>query len=245
MSVSRPIAVSIAGFDPSAGAGILADIKTFEQNGVYGFGVCSALTRQNDREFFGVDWMEYEEIVEQLLPLITKFEIYSVKVGIIKSLDILNKLILYIKSLCKQAKIVVDPVMKASAGFSFHEQFDPEQLKLVLRECEVITPNYDEMQFLRQILEDEPFRYGNVLLKGGHHPDKKGIDTLYLDTSPIDIPAINQAVFAKHGSGCVLSSAIASNLAKGNNLYNSCKEAKAYTEAFLSSNSSLLGYHNL
>jgi hydroxymethylpyrimidine/phosphomethylpyrimidine kinase len=245
MSMSRPIAISIAGFDPSAGAGILADIKTFEQNGVYGFGVCSALTRQNDREFIGVDWLAYEQIVEQLLPLVNKFEISAVKVGIVKSLYVLNKLILYIKSHCKLAKIVIDPVLKASAGFSFHEQFDPEQLKSVLRECDVITPNYEEIQFLRQVLGDEPFHYGNVLLKGGHHPDKKGIDTLYLDTSPTDIPAINQAIFAKHGSGCVLSSAIASNLAKGKNLVDSCKEAKAYTETFLSSNSSLLGYHNL
>ena len=245
MSMNRPIAVSIAGFDPSAGAGVLADIKTFEQNEVYGFGICSALTRQNDREFMGVDWIEYEQILEQLLPLINKFEISAFKIGIVKSLYLLNKLILYIKNHCKEAKIVIDPVLKASAGFAFHEKLDTEQLKFILKEATLITPNFDEMQILRDTLGDEPFHYGNVLLKGGHNPNKKGVDILYNSHSPIEIEATNTKVSSKHGSGCVLSSAITSNLAKGKDLYTSCRDAKAYTEAFLNSNSSLLGYHNL
>ena len=71
---SRPYVLSIAGFDPSGGAGILADIKTFENIGVYGFGVCSALTYQNDTEFIHVDWIDSDKIKEQILVLFKKFK---------------------------------------------------------------------------------------------------------------------------------------------------------------------------
>jgi len=242
MQLSRPIAVSIAGFDPSAGAGILADIKTFEQHEVYGMGICSALTRQNDSQFMGLDWVEDDALLAQL-ESINKFTISAFKIGIIKSLSSLRKVIVYIKIHHSEANIVLDPVLKASAGFSFHDNLEPETLMFILQNISLITPNYNEMQFLEEILGDKVVKYCNVLLKGGHNPEKEGTDILYQHSSPIEISPILNKVYPKHGSGCVLASAITANLVKGHSLEQSCRDAKAYTEAFLSSNSTLLGYH--
>ena len=95
--MSRPYVISIAGFDLSAGAGILADIKTFEQHKVYGFGACTALTSQNDQEFLNLSWLSTENILQQLEPLLGRFEIQACKIGIIPSLKTLAAVLKFIK----------------------------------------------------------------------------------------------------------------------------------------------------
>jgi Hydroxymethylpyrimidine/phosphomethylpyrimidine kinase len=239
MQNQRPYVVSIAGFDPSAGAGILADCKTFEQHKVYGLGVCSALTIQNDREFVGVQWLSAQQIIEQLQPL--SFNIVACKIGIIESLQTLMAVTTFLKQQHPFIKIIWDPVLKASAGYAFHQEIAASQLEQVLTTIDLITPNYNEWQHLKQIT-NKPIPTA-VLLKGGHRPDQPGVDTLYENGRETAIHPGVEKISPKHGSGCVLSAAIAAELAHGHSLQQACLKAKQYTEAFLNSNQSLLGYH--
>src|SRR5436190_9108916 len=89
----RKQVISIAGFDPSGGAGILADVKTFESLGVYGFGVCSAITLQTENEFKGVAWIPLHQIELQLDTLLQRYEVEFLKIGLIQSLEVLDQLV--------------------------------------------------------------------------------------------------------------------------------------------------------
>ena len=93
MLVKRPYVLSIADFDPSGGAGVLADVKTFESNKVIGLGVISANTFQNDKEFAGVDWIPVEKIIEQISILQKSFEFEYVKIGLMENLETLFKIV--------------------------------------------------------------------------------------------------------------------------------------------------------
>ena len=248
MAEARTYVLSIAGFDPSGGAGILADIKTFEANKVCGMGAVSALTFQNDTEFDSLKWIEKEEIVKQVLILKRKFDFTVIKIGLIKDLATLESVISNCKHPTSKVQFVWDPVIKASAGFEFHKKFEKEKLFFVLKNCFLITPNTDEIKFLTGIenptkAAEELSKYCNVLLKGGHNKEEPGVDYLFMKNKIEKIEPTEKNIFSKHGSGCVLSSAIAANLALGNDLITSCRNAKKYAEQFLSSNQSLLGVH--
>src|ERR1700756_3795867 len=121
MLPKRAYVLSIAGFDPSGGAGILADVKTFESNKVYGLGVISANTFQNDEEFNRVDWIPAEKIIEQISILQKRFEFEYVKIGLIENLEVLNKIIEHLKLPTANYRLIWDPILKASAGFEFHK----------------------------------------------------------------------------------------------------------------------------
>jgi hydroxymethylpyrimidine/phosphomethylpyrimidine kinase len=250
MQLTRPYVLTIAGFDPSGGAGVLADCKTFEQHGVYGFGVCTALTAQTDDSFLNLHWLTAEQILEQLQPLINKFEIVACKIGIIDSPDTLIEVIRFLKEQNPAIQIVWDPVLKASAGFDFHTVDTFHSLEAILATITLVTPNYNELQLLQSItgeelIKEEKARFCSVLLKGGHRPDAVGTDTLYGSDGHTIITAGVEQVFPKHGSGCVLAAAITANLAKGLSLTEACQLAKQYVETFLNSNQSLLGYHTV
>src|SRR5688572_10171990 len=121
MTKKRPFALSIAGFDPSSGAGVTADLKTFEAHKVQGLGVCTAITFQNDNEFDGLEWLTKEKLQAQLEPLFRKFKIRTAKIGLIRNLETLNWLVDYLLSKNPEMRIIWDPFLKASAGFTFHE----------------------------------------------------------------------------------------------------------------------------
>ncbi len=248
--------LSIAGFDPSGGAGILADIKTFEANRVSGMGAVSALTFQNDIEFDSLKWIEADEILKQVSILKKRFDFKVIKIGLIKDLKTLDAVISNLKHVVSEVepsqasdlKLVWDPIIKASAGFEFHNNFEKEKLISVLKNCYLVTPNTDEIVFLTGITDPmeaakELSNYCNVLLKGGHNENEPGVDYLFMKNKIEKISPAEKNIFPKHGSGCILSSAIASNLALGNDLIISCRKAKKYTEQYLSSSKSLLGVH--
>ena len=245
MSATRPFVLSIAGMDPSGGAGVLADIKTFEALKVYGFGVVSALTIQNDVSLKSLDWLPQQNIISQVEVLFERFTIPVCKIGIMPSVEALLELIDFLRSCNPTMKIVVDPVLRSSSGFIFQEQSDKIKWKQVLNKVTLLTPNYDEMQALANGDHIGDWsKEGNILLKGGHDPDKKGWDTLHCQHAGIrQIEPAAKQISEKHGSGCVLSSAIAAHLALGDTLYDACKKGKLYTEQFLSSHKGLLGYH--
>jgi|TARA_B110000259_G_scaffold150905_2_gene170500 hydroxymethylpyrimidine/phosphomethylpyrimidine kinase len=242
--------LTIAGFDPSSGAGLTSDIKTFQAHGLYGLSVCTAVTVQNDVDFFESHWMETEVVLNQIDVLFQRFSIDYVKIGIVKNWLSLSQIISKLKVLNPSVKIVLDPVLKASAGFDFHEQEMMNFFDGILSQLTLITPNYEEIKALypnRSI--DETIEHisskTNLYLKGGHRSDKVGLDQLFYNKIvQLNIePGINN-VSSKHGSGCVLSSVLASNLALGYSLTESAQLSKKYIEQFLSSNTTLLGTHS-
>jgi hydroxymethylpyrimidine/phosphomethylpyrimidine kinase len=251
MLSKRIYLLSIAGFDPSGGAGVLADVKTFESNKVYGLGVISANTFQNDTEFQNVDWISAEKIIEQISILQKRFEFEFVKIGLIENLETLDKIVCYLISKNANTKIIWDPILKASAGFEFHKQVDGVLLEKICKQLYIITPNMPEALSLgsfKDTVENAKHfsKYCHVFLKGGHAEKKVGYDTLFLkEGKQFSFRPKTKNIFPKHGSGCILSSAIVANLAKGEDLQRACLKAKQYTERILSSNKTLLGYHKI
>lgn len=251
ISAERPYVMSIAGFDPTAGAGLLADVKCFEQHGVYGFGICSALTIQTDHAFLKNDWLNAQQIIDQMTPLLHRFEISAVKIGLIKSITVLLEVIANLKKYAPNIRIVMDPVLKASAGYEFHDWEDGlRQLRPVLKQIDLITPNYPEMLSLggkTEVFETATAwaAYCPVLLKGGHSATDVGTDYLFEHSQVHQLKPDVTHIHQKHGSGCVLSAAITAKLAQGLSLSEACIQAKKYAEQFLNSNNTLLGYHNL
>jgi hydroxymethylpyrimidine/phosphomethylpyrimidine kinase len=243
--------MSLAGLDPSGGAGLLADIKAFEAHRTYGLGVCTALTVQTDQHFLSVEWLPAARIIAQAEPLLKRFAPAYCKIGIMPGVPVLLEVVEALHRLRPGIRIVLDPVLKASAGFSFHENGQAAAWQAVLPYLYLLTPNYDEVLALNN---QPPHTDGQaaaiklsghcaVLLKGGHRPERTGWDTLYWSDGEHDLAPGHQPVYAKHGSGCVLSAAITAQLALGHTLPEACANGKAYTEQFLASHSSLLGYH--
>ena len=242
--------LTIAGLDPSSGAGITSDIKTFEAHGLYGLSVCTVVTVQNDISFKDCVWIDKTIIINQIKALFERFSISVVKIGIIESWEVLLEVIEILKRVNPKIKIVLDPILKASAGFDFHSTQNLKTLEKVVEDCDFVTPNYNEIKELfpnKNIEETIDFiaQKTNIYLKGGHRSDKKGWDEVYYNKIvQLNIPPIADKIFDKHGSGCVVSAALASNLAKNIDLEDACKNVKHYTEQFLNSNESLLGTHN-
>ncbi|MDP5230213.1 MAG: hydroxymethylpyrimidine/phosphomethylpyrimidine kinase [Cellulophaga sp.] len=241
--------LTIAGHDPSGGAGITSDIKTFEALGLYGLSVCTAVTVQNDITFKHCEWMSVKMIISQIETLFDRFKISVVKIGIIQSWDVLSLVLDTLHALNSEVKIILDPILKASAGFDFHTTENQNLLHKIWKQCYLVTPNYDEIKLLHPNLDKQNTiayisNFTNIYLKGGHRLDKKGWDELYYNKIVmIHIPPKTEKVSEKHGSGCVLSSALASYILLNQNLEDASKNAKNYTETFLNSNNSLLGTH--
>lgn len=249
MSENRPFVLTIAGFDPTAGAGILADIKTFEQHRVYGFAVNTGNTIQTENGFFKLNWTELDFVLESLEKMFQNHSIQAVKIGIVPSLDYLKEIVFRIKKLSPVTKIVWDTVLKSSTDFNFLKIENQAVLIEILKKMDLITPNFNEiLQVSSKGINAETSaillsKYCPVLLKGGHNLNELGIDFLYLENEFIRIASNVNSVYEKHGSGCVLSSAITANLALGQDLKLACINAKKYIETYLLSNKTKLGYH--
>lgn len=250
MEDNRPIVMSIAGLDPSGGAGLLADIKTFEQHKVYGLSIATAQTLQTDTQFFSLRWEATNDILYGIQKMLSQYDIKVVKIGIVKNIQVLSEIVSLIKTINASIKIIVDPVIKSSTGFNFWDNMDQALLVEIVSKIFLLTPNYDEVL---QLFPSEDAKtsalklsnYCNVLLKGGHNKEEAGVDYLFTKSGVEKISATIKNINPKHGSGCVLSSAIAANIALGFDLSSSCKKGKLYIEQFLTSNKTLLGYHHV
>lgn len=241
--------ISIAGFDPSGGAGILADVKTFEAHGVTGLGVCSAITFQTEAEFVGVSWIPLHQIELQFDLLMKKYPVEFVKIGLIQSPEVLVELVRHIRKHYPEVKIIWDPILKASAGFRFHQEVDQDLLHELLTQIYLVAPNGEEAKQL--MMEDDSYaaaktmsRFCHVFLKSMKDESGNHVDVLFENKEEHFFRTDWQDGLAKHGSGCVLSSAIAACLATGAELKFACEEAKAYTLQFLRSSDGMLGFHH-
>ncbi|UWY29825.1 hydroxymethylpyrimidine/phosphomethylpyrimidine kinase [Flavobacterium sp. TR2] len=248
MSENRPFALTIAGLDPTGGAGILADIKTFELHKVSGFAIATANTIQTENEFHKIEWININFVIRSIETLFENYKINAVKIGIVPSLSYLNRILSSIKLVSPNTKIVWDPVLKSTTEFDFLSIEDRSDLNQILSKIDLITPNYIEIEqllpgFIKDHLWIENEISTAILLKGGHNSNEIGKDQLFLKNKIIDLFPTEKKCSEKHGSGCVLSSAIASNLALNQTLESSCQNAKTYIEKYLSSTSTLIGYH--
>ncbi len=252
MEQQEPIVLSLGGWDPCGGAGLAADIKTFEAHRLLGLGVTTALTAQNHQHFIALHPISTEHILDQLTALLKVYQPQAAKFGLIPDTGLMEPVIDALQDSCPGIELTWDPVLKASAGFQFHSSFKKKELFALMRKMNLLTPNQPEAQTLFGTLDPQAIQelihkedLCPVLLKGGHaqnHANDLLIQAHQIDTiSGKPFPSS----FAKHGSGCVLSAAICCGLAKGSDLLNACSMAKSYTENFLQSAPGPLGWHVL
>ncbi len=246
-SAEKPYVLSIAGLDPTGGAGLLADVKTFEQCGVFGFGVCTAITAQTEEECLHVQWLSEKEIILQLTPLFENYPISVVKLGIFPSAKMLETVLRWIRNKNEKVFIIWDPVLKATSGFEMLNIVENDFYHL-LSLIDLITPNADELRkfSLNNELKGTAEQlkvYTSVLLKGGHSDEENCIDYLFTPKGTFTFTKERLQGYSKHGSGCVLSSAIAAYVALEYTLPDACRKASEYMSNFLLSSTTKLGLH--
>lgn len=232
-------ALTIAGSDSSGGAGIQADIKTMTANGVYAMSAITALTAQNTTGVTGIMEVTPEFLGLQLDAIFTDIYPDATKIGMVSSSGLIEMISNKLKEY-KVDKVVVDPVMVATSGSKLISDGAIETLeKKLLPLATVITPNIPEAEVLsgmKIVTEDNMIEaakiiyetYGcSVLCKGGHQVNDAN-DLLYREGGYVWFNGKRIDNPNTHGTGCTLSSAIASNLAKGYDLDASVKNAKNY-----------------
>ena len=237
-------ALSIAGSDCSGGAGIQADIKTMTMNGIYAMSAATALTAQNTLGVYAIQESAPEFLKQQLDAVFTDIFPDAVKIGMVSSSDLIDVIADRLK-FYNAKNIVVDPVMVATAGSALMKTDAVQTLTdRLLPLSTVVTPNIPEAQVLSGIgiinkagMERAAKYIGDtygcaVLLKGGHSINDAN-DLLFSDGKLIWFEGKRINNPNTHGTGCTLSSAIASNLAKGYTLDQSIKKAKEYIQGAL------------
>ena len=232
-------ALSIAGSDSSGGAGIQADIKTMTANGVYAMTAITALTAQNTTGVTGIMEVTPEFLAQQLDSIFTDIRPDAVKIGMVSSSALIQVIAEKLKEY-KAENIVVDPVMVATSGSKLISDDAIETLKTCLMPLSsILTPNIPEAEVLAEMKVEteeemilaakkisETFQCA-VLCKGGHQLNDAN-DLLYRDGEYKWFHGKRIQNPNTHGTGCTLSSAIASNLAKGYSMNESVKRAKDY-----------------
>lgn len=230
--------LSIAGFDPSSGAGVLADCATFQKIGVPYCAVTTAVTWQNSTQFFGLEWKHYQNIQSQIKALENEFQFDCIKIGLIKNMFVLTRVLDYVTDRFPDCKIIWDPVLTATAGYVFQKHITPQEWQSVARQLYLVTPNLNEVQTLCP--DKEPIdgaiylsEYMNTFLKGGHAKGEESVDTLYYsgDTFQYNAARINGTNV--HGTGCVLSAAITAYLYQGHILPTACEKAKEFVTNYI------------
>ena len=240
----HPVILSIAGSDCSGGAGIQADIKTMISNGVYAMSAITALTAQNTTGVTGIMEVTPEFLGEQLDNIFTDIYPDAVKIGMVSSSGLITKIADKLKEYDAK-NIVVDPVMVATSGARLISEEAIDALKsCLLPMATVLTPNIPEAEVLSEMeITDEASmveaakkiseNFGcATLVKGGHQINDAN-DLLYRNISYVWFKGKRINNSNTHGTGCTLSSAIASNLAKGYDLDTSVKRAKDYISGAL------------
>ena len=226
------IVMSIAGVDPSGGAGVFADLKTFQAIGVYGTGIVTALTAQNPYKFFSTLPVNETYIEEQIDAVMDSYEVEFIKTGMLYSPEIIKLVSRKVKEY--DLKAVVDPVMVATSGGDLTKEDIAKALnKYLLPQAILTTPNITEAEKLTGTKIDSRTNAEkasrimkcNNIITGGH---LDGLNTLNIDG---EVSFKKQELIETdnlHGTGCNLSAAIAAYIAKGNDLKDSILKSLDY-----------------
>lgn len=230
------VVLTIAGSDSSGGAGIQADLKTFEAFNLFGTSVITVLTAQNTKGVTDIFPVDKNFVKAQLDAVFDDFEIAAVKIGMLFSNDIIETVRDFIKDL--DIPIVFDPVFISKAGSKLLNDDAVEGMKSILPYCTVVTPNLFEAKGLfgyefgsTDSLEDIINCPCAVVVKNHIHEVNnhlRSIDTLYTGREKFVFDTPYRDTNSTHGTGCSYSSAIASNLALGKTLQESVREAKKF-----------------
>jgi hydroxymethylpyrimidine/phosphomethylpyrimidine kinase len=250
MQSSVPIALSIAGYDPSAGAGVLADLKTFAALGVYGMASITALTIQSTLGVRKVIGLDSGTVVETLDCLAEDVRFDSIKVGMLGTAAVAAAVMAWLEGQ-KNVPIVLDPVMKSSSGKDLLDSEGCEILRRAgLAQASWITPNLAELAALTggsvptngeetekkaRELHRMAMRWGNpglkIVVTGGHA--KRPDDLLVSEGACEWFPGEWVEMSSTHGTGCTFSSALAARIALGDAPLEAVANAKLYVTGAL------------
>lgn len=250
---TMPIVLTIAGSDSSGGAGIQADIKTMSALGVYSASVITAITAQNTQGVLAIHDVPLDVIGAQLDAVLSDLNVQAIKIGMLSQADtihlVADKLVQYD---CQH--IVFDPVMVATSGDSLLHGGSVNVAVNVFKEkliplSQVMTPNLHEAAILtgNELVKNQADMLATaqelallgsqaVLLKGGHLEGDESCDLLFdcINNEHHFLPSTRIKTHNTHGTGCTLSSAIASYLAKGESVLSASQQAKQYIHQAIS-----------
>lgn len=235
------IALTIAGLDPSGGAGIIADIKTFAAFGCFPTAAVSSITFQNTQGVYGSESQSAGAIRGQVIPILDDYTVDAVKTGMLPTSEAIEETAKIISERSLR-NLVVDPVVRSTSGYDL---IDNAALKALIKSLfppsDLITPNIPEAERISGIAIDSErdihdaaevmrkFGARNILIKGGHLGSSDiARDFLFLGEELTVLEGEYYETTATHGTGCTLSSAIAANLALGRDLREAVGIAKAF-----------------
>ncbi|HRI02877.1 MAG TPA: bifunctional hydroxymethylpyrimidine kinase/phosphomethylpyrimidine kinase [Pyrinomonadaceae bacterium] len=254
-SSKQPICLTIAGLDPSGGAGIVADIKTFSRFGCFAAAAISSVTFQNTVGVFGAEHQTADSVRKQVEAVLDDYDVAAVKTGMLPTREIIETVAEIIAER-KLTNVVVDPVVRSTSGYDL---IDDAALTALIERlfpfATVVTPNLQEAERIARCSIQSPESIGHaamlirergaaaVLMKGGHTfengsggVEEKGSkdtprtakDFLYIGEKLTIFEAEFIETTATHGTGCTLAAAIAANLALGRDLSEAVSIAKAF-----------------
>ena len=238
-----PVALSIAGSDSSAGAGIQADLKTFSALGVYGVTAVTCVVAETPGRVSQIEPVSPAVVREQIEVLLRSFPVAAIKTGLLFSAEIVQAISSVLRE-HRSIPLVIDPVMVATSGDPLLQD---DAIEIYDRElfprAALITPNLDEaarligkpladLRAMRDAGEILANKYGvSVLLKGGHLAGDQATDLLFLNGNVMEFSAPFSRGIATHGTGCTYSAAITAGLATGLPLEEAVRRAKNFVSA--------------
>ncbi|HET9364070.1 MAG TPA: bifunctional hydroxymethylpyrimidine kinase/phosphomethylpyrimidine kinase [Candidatus Angelobacter sp.] len=239
-----PVVLSIAGHDPSSGAGSTADIKTIAAHGCYGVTCITALTVQSTRGVVRMEPVQGKTITETLETLVDDLNIAAVKIGMIGSAEAAQAIAAFLER-HSIPNVVLDPIVKSSSGADLISQEGLQIMKTrLLSQAHVITPNIDEATTLTGMAIANPAEMEaaalslqksgakNVIITGGHLDPPYDL-VCHEGQKPIFLKGRKIKSRSTHGTGCAFSTALACELALGRDLLQAAKAAKRFVEAAL------------
>jgi len=240
-----PVALSIAGSDSSAGAGIQADLKTFSALGVYGLTAVTCIVAEVPGKVSRIELISVRIVREQIEVLIKNFPIGAIKTGLLCSAEMISAVAKAIRSMHRNSAprvpVVIDPVIVATSGDPLLE---PAAIETYEKElfplASLITPNLNEAerllgteikdrQAMRRAGKELERKFGTaILLKGGHLEGDAALDLLFIGGKVVEFSAPKAFGVATHGTGCTYSAAISAGLASGLALEEAIRQAKKF-----------------
>jgi hydroxymethylpyrimidine/phosphomethylpyrimidine kinase len=238
VSAKPPVILTIAGFDPSSGAGVTADLKTAAAHGCFGISAVTALTVQSTQGVKRVEPVSPNLVRQTLFLLADDFEIAGVKVGMLGDGEVARAVAMFVEQL-RPAILVVDPILRSSSGTSLLDETGLEVLtQRLFPLATVVTPNSEELGMLLTAPNPSADQAGrgkwllktgakNVIVTGGHLPDNA--DILFLSSGEeVRIPGERIESRNTHGTGCAYSTSIACQLALGVDIEVAAYRAKEF-----------------
>ncbi len=249
MPSAPPVVLTIAGFDPSCGAGVTADIKTIAAHGCYGTACITALTVQTTTGVQRVEPVAKEVVRETLRELAADMPPAAVRIGMLASADVVDAVAEFLDS-TRPPNVVLDPILKASSGAALLNDKGLGRLaKVLLPLASVVTPNIDEAAVLTglPVSDIEQMKAAarrlhemgaqNVVITGGHLERAADVLSIALpegNFEQLEFVSERLRSTSTHGTGCAFAAALAANLAQGRQLQYAIVLAKAYVSKAIS-----------